>query len=87
MSFTKSTAKDAKSMQVAKRIEKKQKDTTKLSKAKEMTISYYFKQDPSNNQTKDARIAKKNIKTMKENNNLKRKVGKLEKEKLNRSQN
>lgn len=85
MSFTKSTAKDAKSMQVAKRIEKKQKDTTKLSKAKEMKISYYFKQDPSNNQTKDARIAKKNIKTMKENNNLKRKVGKLEKEKLNRS--
>lgn len=69
MSFTKASAKDARCLQLAKRNGKKA-----------MKITHYFNQESQKNQTKEARNAKKNKRIVEENNNLKRKIGKLEKD-------
>ena len=79
MSFNRDSAKAAKAKQLSKKAEKKERNVAKFTKSQEKTISEYFIISSQSDKTQTARNAKATKKLRAENNNLKRKIGKLEK--------
>lgn len=79
MSFNRDSAKAAKAKQLSKKAEKKERNVAKFTKSQEKTVSEYFLISSQSDKTQTARNAKATKKLRAENNNLKRKIGKLEK--------